>query len=358
MKPLYVASLPILSSQCGWQCHIRYSSRNHLFDIPWVNKHSSLEMFYKKHQFTSYNAEYTGVIPGAIVVGPGILITPDSLAIFRDLSTSFNDPMDRHWLLSQQFNSLTIEKESKDVWLVATLGGNSYYHWLLEEVPRLVTAISKGAKLIYASNFSPNLSVILETFNFSGDIIHPSRAPIGLRFNNVYYQSLYGESGKISPELPTIMRRIGDVVVKHIPLLNGYPERIYISRRSKRRLLNEDEIFDHYLIKFGFVRIFLEDIPFIDQVKLFRHASIVIGIHGAGLANIVFMSERSIFIEILNSNYMHWCYWHLALHCNLNYYPVVNYSADLFDHGLQDGDSDFELPLDSLTRLFDKLCIS
>lgn len=68
------------------------------------------------------------------------------------------------------------------------------------------------------------------------------------------------------------------------------PERIYVSRRGldhSRRLLNEGEL-EAALEQRGFTSISPQGLPFADQVRLFRHARVVIGPGGAGMFNVAF----------------------------------------------------------------------
>jgi capsular polysaccharide biosynthesis protein len=67
------------------------------------------------------------------------------------------------------------------------------------------------------------------------------------------------------------------------------PERIFISRRDHlvRVCLNVQEIEDFFLSR-GFVIIYPEDHPFVDQVTLFAKASIVAGFGGSGMFNMMY----------------------------------------------------------------------
>lgn len=68
------------------------------------------------------------------------------------------------------------------------------------------------------------------------------------------------------------------------------PERIYVSRRGIRHsrvLLNEAEL-EAALEQRGFTPFRPQELPFADQVRLFRNARAVIGPGGAGMFNVVF----------------------------------------------------------------------
>src|SRR5690606_29148055 len=68
-----------------------------------------------------------------------------------------------------------------------------------------------------------------------------------------------------------------------------FAERIYVSRTlaRQRRVQNEDELVS-LLERYGFAKYIPEQMPFEDQVRLFRDAKAVVAPHGAGLANLVF----------------------------------------------------------------------
>ena len=81
-------------------------------------------------------------------------------------------------------------------------------------------------------------------------------------------------------------------------------KKIYIDRddtnlkkTSERFVSNEDEI-KRYLLKENFIFVKLHELKFIDQVKLFYNAKYVVGLHGAGFANIVFCKSKARIVEL------------------------------------------------------------
>ncbi len=79
----------------------------------------------------------------------------------------------------------------------------------------------------------------------------------------------------------------------------GQRKRIYISRAKAgwRKVLNEDELMG-MLARHGFQRYFLEDLSVRQQIQLFQQAEMIVGPHGAGLANVVFTPPGAKVIEI------------------------------------------------------------
>lgn len=76
--------------------------------------------------------------------------------------------------------------------------------------------------------------------------------------------------------------------------------KIYISRRNAqgRRILNEKRVLEALT---GFIEVNLESVSFLDQVKLFNQAQVVVAAHGAGLTNLVFGRDIQVF-EFYPSN--------------------------------------------------------
>ena len=82
------------------------------------------------------------------------------------------------------------------------------------------------------------------------------------------------------------------------------PKKIFIdssdsSQRKKklRLLINENEV-KNFLINKGFKSIILGNLHFSDQIKIFNNAEIIIGLHGAGFANMCFCKPGTRIIEI------------------------------------------------------------
>lgn len=76
--------------------------------------------------------------------------------------------------------------------------------------------------------------------------------------------------------------------------------RLFISRRGarSRRCLNEDALMAR-LAPLGFERLQLEALPVRQQLEAFAGAEVVVGVHGAGLTNVVACREGATLVELL-----------------------------------------------------------
>jgi capsular polysaccharide biosynthesis protein len=83
--------------------------------------------------------------------------------------------------------------------------------------------------------------------------------------------------------------------------LPGMPvKRLYVSRRltTARRVVNEDEV-TTMLADAGFVTVTMEQLPFEEQVRVFRQAEVIVAPHGSALAHTVFAQRGATIVELM-----------------------------------------------------------
>ena len=87
-------------------------------------------------------------------------------------------------------------------------------------------------------------------------------------------------------------------------------KKIYIDRSDStsnvkhlRSIVNEEEV-KNYLLSVGFKIVRLSDYSFKDQVLIFNEAEIIVGLHGAGFANMVFSKPNTKIIELKQKHHL------------------------------------------------------
>jgi capsular polysaccharide biosynthesis protein len=209
-------------------------------------------------------------------------------------------------------------------WLFSCNFAPGYYHWLIECLPRFILGEEcgfEGTVLIPDDTWSP---FIKDTLNV-----------LGIQNFCIVKQDHYAQVGRLDIPLklseggsvnPLYLKKLRERFLKAVGVSESKRNRrIYISRSKakKRRLLNENAIVE-LLKKHGFEVVCLEDFSMREAVILFNDAQCVVGQHGAGLANMLFMPIDSPILEIGMRTSFYTYYLRLAHALNLPYY----YSLD------------------------------
>jgi capsular polysaccharide biosynthesis protein len=186
---------------------------------------------------------------------------------------------------------------------------NAYFHWMLDTLPR--------ASLLPLDEL-PDIPVIVpaELTRFQRE----SLALVGVdeaRFrcydhphllvDELYFPSLVGRTGN-PPRwaLEWLRSRLAPSVCS-----NPW-RRLYLARRNARarRVVNEPDVVA-VLTSHGFEVFEANGLSLAEQLSLFSEASLVVGPHGAGFANL-FAARRATVVELFEPRYVNACYWALA----------------------------------------------
>ena len=209
--------------------------------------------------------------------------------------------------------------------------GINYYHWLIENIPRLYGILKLKEPEINLIVHKGISKLQLDTLKIFLDdrfkII-----PIGLhevwKLEKFYFSSFCtgGCSGYMPKEYLEFVK--SKIINAYGINIKNKDKRIYISRNKapKRRLKNEKQFYE-LIKKYNFERIYAEDLSFKEQVKLFNSSRIIVSIHGAGLSNIIF-SENLKIIEIHAPKNINTHYFMLAKALGFDYKYIIGYKQD------------------------------
>jgi len=182
-----------------------------------------------------------------------------------------------------------------DAFLLATVWGGNFAHWLMDSLPRLVRAPEE--KLLVGRSVSRFQQESLALLGYQTDrLIIPETSLVRCRKLRVHVTSR--TSGIPHPVcLEGIRSRLqsGAGASPAAPF-----RRLYISRqKTRRKILNHEDVLS-VLQEFGFEEIFCEEMDFAEQVRLFSSAEAIFGAHGAGTLNVLFAPRGSTLIEAYN----------------------------------------------------------
>lgn len=188
----------------------------------------------------------------------------------------------------------------------------NYYHFLVEELPKVLRVKAKGIDF--------TVIVAADAPNYVVDWLGRVEAPVRRITRSVTVGRLL---------LPVVGNDTGWPHPRDVELLRqevGIPKirssernKLYVSRRrSKRPLENELDVESWFRTR-GFQIVLAESLSIENQIELFSAASVVVGPHGAGLVNLVFCEPGTKVLELVSPSNSNACFAVLAELNQLDY---------------------------------------
>jgi capsular polysaccharide biosynthesis protein/tetratricopeptide (TPR) repeat protein len=276
------------------------------------------------------------------------ILTPDRI-LLADLSRSYpgnlpdceNSSPKFHRIFTQT-NLPALETVDGRVVALSSLSGNTYFHWMVDLLPRIELLRRSGLDFDQVDRFlinGGNAAFQQATLRHLGipveKLLSSDHHPY-IQADHLIVPSFTSPFGWIEPWATAFLRQT------FLPLANcveptatfpdpttPLPEFIYISRAGAkhRQVLNEPALLDR-LQACGFTSIQLETLSFEEQVTLFAHAKVIVAPHGSGLTNILFCRPGTTVIELMSPHYIRSYYWVISRQLQLQHYYLVGESVD------------------------------
>lgn len=214
---------------------------------------------------------------------------------------------------------------SEDFLVIHNRNSLGYFHWTSDTLPKIliINNFFKNIKLMLPYNL--NIKFVRESLNFFKVKFVFAKKNYKYYGKNIYYIKELYPSG--SPRLQILNK-----LRKKFKFENNVYKRLYISRAKskRRRLSNESEVIK-VLKKYNFNVLYSEKLNFKDQIKIFSSAKFVVGLHGAGLSNIVWMKKNSFLFELKpeNEKYLN-CYFNLSDLLSIKYNYILCKKKEFF----------------------------
>ena len=197
----------------------------------------------------------------------------------------------------------------------------NYYHWLVEDLPMVlrVQASAPDSTLLAYGAGQTNRHVTVAT-HLGMRLV---AAPLVVHLQEQVLPGRASDSFFIHPSDLVHLRNFGTALTESKSVSpQEYPERIYVSRsKSRRPLANEQEL-ETLLAGAGFTIIHLEELPWMEQISFFQNARLIVGPHGAGLANLVFANPGSTVVELTVGYMFNRCFEWICTVAGHDYFPV------------------------------------
>jgi capsular polysaccharide biosynthesis protein len=238
-----------------------------------------------------------------------------------------------------------------DYYYLDMLFSRNYAHWFLDELPRLLSAVShlpSSTRFIVSDPLQDYKSQSLTALGIHEDSILPVKGYYETHCERLWFATPLG-SCEWASSSPQVLNRIRDALLSTYGDSSGpTPERIYISRNMTpvKRLANEDQLLP-LIEKYGFTVVRPEQMSLVQQVRTFSKARVVLGAHGAGMTNLLFCPRPATLLELQDAQFAprRW-YWKVATMLGHQYSTLTGPVT-----GLRcEGDTDFSIHPDSLDQ--------
>jgi hypothetical protein len=170
------------------------------------------------------------------------------------------------------------------------LTGNGFYHWLIEDLPPFLFLLQNlnQPKVVLWEKAPKHVELFLNELNI--EII---RAP---QFVSIEKFNFISFGNDTSWPHPQDIKSLQDSF--RIKCLPKPEKKIYVSRvNSSRSPIFEASLVDA-LKNSGWITMELQEFSLMNQIEMFSDASVIAGIHGAGLSAMVWMPDNSLIIEL------------------------------------------------------------
>lgn len=287
---------------------------------PYIFNHTVSGRF-KKYSERKVPAAYVVELCNGMVYGreTNFIIAPDH-TLMADLSREFGmyggKPMHKSSIIKHTLRLPEYTSVEGRVAVISTCGSNNFHHWNYDIIPRVHLLKKAGIfstidYFIISCSGTPFQKESLRLLGIPEErIINP------LKTGSFFYKaellvipSLPSPLGTVSPWVVSFLRNLYNPEIKKKETFS----KIYLSRKkvTTRKIINNDE-FNHLLNEYGVKEIFPEDYTVAELAELLVGAKFVISVHGSGLSNLCFVSEKTTIVDILAPYHQDGYYWMMA----------------------------------------------
>lgn len=275
---------------------------------------------------------YLARVPQGRVLGPTVAVLTSRDRMLSDVSLDWGYSPENHFAY-RRFRFPSYKYFSGHAVLLACTGADTYYHFLLDAVPRIEIA-RRAWQLSIEPDWwivntikPPFVQEILKTAGISLHKVLALDEYPHIGCSTLWVPSLPCSSSSGNPSKWVIDFLMG-LTNDFQPDSSSGAESIFIERTgtSCRKLILSDGQ-RNKSSKGGLFFVSCEKMSWKEQVKLFRGARNIIGPHGAGFSNLVFCSGSRV-LEIFPKNNLNPCYYALACYTSSTYGYVVAQKED------------------------------
>ncbi|MDJ0636879.1 MAG: glycosyltransferase family 61 protein [Xenococcaceae cyanobacterium MO_188.B29] len=248
------------------------------------------------------------------------LILETTLPRFNSIEAHIAKNLSIKTILTSQFGKKVQQKPIETACILTNPWSNNFWHWTVDTLTQLEgveyyykqTGIKP--KLIVEGNLRSWQKDSLKLLGYEEkdliiwqDFRRTVKKLIVSSFRRSY-EDIHGEISVTACQwlrqkiLSNVSRTESDLgVAEALCDRISFSSKIFISRRKAlgRRIVNENEVIEA-LAPLGFATYILEEMSYVEQVKLFAQAQVIVAPHGAGLTNLIF-AHNPIILELFGA---------------------------------------------------------
>ncbi len=281
--------------------------------IDTINKGN--EIFYKVYKIEN-GSLYTDRVNDTAIIKNNKIIEGPSFQFRTVDSEVINTTVNENLALVNGTPRLRKNIKGKVLSLLTGGGGNeNYWHWMFDVLPRL--GICESTINLDSIDFFlvPDNKKKFQVETLEILKIPKKKQISSTKYRHILTKDIYATSHPVvlSGNATHDIQNIPDWILKWLreKFLENimekekkFSKKIYLDRsdsksnvKSLRSIINEEEV-KSYLEKEGFKSVKLADLHFKDQVLTFNSADVIVGLHGAGFANMSFCKPKTKIVEL------------------------------------------------------------
>jgi capsular polysaccharide biosynthesis protein len=275
-------------------------------------------------------AAFVATIPDCRILGAeGSVIAPDDSLLAEvsvDLGVVIANDASSHASLqtSRQPAAWKIDGAAA---VLAVLGGENYFHWMVHLLPRVHLLQAAGLPFGQINNFVVNRVASLFQVQTLAELGVPRERIIETsESTHLLADRLFvpARPSRMSDMPRWVCDFLRSRFLPNSAPVQKFPERIYVARTNVRpRFVENHHELEKFLSGLGFETVGLESLSISEQAQIFAHAKVIVAPHGAGLTNLVFSEPGTTVIEIFGPRYINACYWAMSNWMSSRYFFVL-----------------------------------
>ena len=277
----------------------------------------------------SYRSTWVAKFKGLRVFGPTVSAVDEGGALLADVSVEWGRKAEENWA----FRRLLLPKPQPvtgRTLVLASTGGDTYFHWITDVLPRLGLARRGGYDpasfdwVLVNGLTHPFQEETLEHIGISKNrCLSFHKTELAYEMEEALLPSLPGVPGVVPPETVEFLQ--STFPTKKI----GAGRKLFIGRggAEHRALIHEGKI-AAMLSERGFESVDCGKMSVQEQAEVFGSAEVVVGAHGAALTNLVFCRPGTLVVELFSPAYVNPCYRDLCMAAGLRHAAVIGNGKD------------------------------